>query len=68
MVGTRVFTLEKIQSLSNAFNKKMTRKPPLLGTTTKGQPEGFHLGKLRPPKIKSTSVTAPHPPRTAAKN
>jgi hypothetical protein len=67
MVGTRVFTLEKIQSLSNAFNKKMTRKPPLLGTTTKGQPEGFHLGKLRPPKMKSTSHRS-HPPRTAAKN
>jgi hypothetical protein len=56
MVGTRVFTLEKVESLRNAFNKEMTRKPPLLGTTTKGQPEGFHLEKLGPPKMKSPIV------------
>jgi hypothetical protein len=36
MVRTWVFTLERVQSLNNAFNKETTRKLPLPGTTTKG--------------------------------
>jgi hypothetical protein len=43
MVKIRVFTLEEVRfNLLNAFNKEITRKPPLPGTTIKGQPEGFH--------------------------
>jgi hypothetical protein len=37
MVGSWVFILEKDRSPDNAFNKKMTRKTPLLGITTEGQ-------------------------------
>jgi hypothetical protein len=37
MRRTWVFTLEKVQSPDNAFNKEMTSEPPLLVITTEGR-------------------------------
>jgi hypothetical protein len=52
MVRSWVFTLKKVRSTENAFNKKMTRKPPLSDTTFKVEP------RVLTPEIETRSSTS----------